>query len=75
MKSKEFLRAIQISTILGSVLFLLGAFFSYYYQESSHGMLPVIHYPFREISGTFLIVSIFLMILFLAITLFYEITK
>ena len=75
MKLKESLRMIQIGTIVGSVIFLLGAIFSYTYQESSYGMLPVIHYPYREFSETFLIVSIILIILFLSITVYYETTK
>ena len=72
---REPLRILQVGTILGSVIFLLGATFSYYYQESSQGMLPVIHYPFRDSSDTFLIISILLAILFLLITVFHEIHK
>ncbi|MFW9903754.1 MAG: hypothetical protein ACFFFH_05435 [Candidatus Thorarchaeota archaeon] len=70
---KETLRICQIGAILGSIIFFLGAIFSYNYQESSHGMLPVIHYPFRENSGDFLIISICLGIIFLLITIIYEI--
>jgi len=71
----EIVRISQIGTILGSIIFFLAAIFSYHYQESSQGMLPVIHYPFRESSGHFLIISIFLVILFVLITVFYEIRK
>ncbi|MFX0123952.1 MAG: hypothetical protein ACFFAE_09960 [Candidatus Hodarchaeota archaeon] len=71
----EFLRVMQIGSILGSGIFFLGAIFAYNYQESSHGMLPVIHHPFRELSGIFLIITVFLLILFLSITVYHEITK
>ena len=75
MKMKEIVRISQIGTILGSVIFFLAAIFSYNYEESSQGMLPVIHYPLREISGHFLIISISLAILFVLITVLYEIRK
>jgi hypothetical protein len=38
-------------------------------------MLPVIHYPFRDSSDTFMTISILLAILFLLITVSHEIRK
>ncbi|MFX1286688.1 MAG: hypothetical protein ACFFB5_23830 [Promethearchaeota archaeon] len=71
----EIIRISQLITILGSTIFFLAAIFSYNYQESSQGMLPIIHYPFRESSGHFLIISISLVILFILITVIHEIRK
>ncbi|UCG01220.1 MAG: hypothetical protein JSW11_16585 [Candidatus Heimdallarchaeota archaeon] len=72
---KEFFHVMQIGSILGSGIFFIGTIFAYYYQESSQGMLPVIHYPFRELSGSFLIITVFLLFLFLSITIYHESTK
>lgn len=70
---KELIRSIQVGSIIGCVIFFFGAIFLYNYQESSHGMLPVIHHPFREEAPILLIISIVLVILFITTTVFYEI--
>ncbi|MFX0052871.1 MAG: hypothetical protein ACFE8U_16455 [Candidatus Hermodarchaeota archaeon] len=70
---KELVRIIQISTLAGSIIFFIGAFFAYTYEESSHGMLPVITHPFREISPSFTFIALIFGILFIGSTIFYEI--
>ena len=71
----ELVRISQLGTVLGSAIFFLAAIFSYNYQESSQGMLPVVHYPFRESSSHFLFISISLVILFVLITVIHEIRE
>lgn len=69
---KELFRAVQIGSLVGSVFFIIGAFLAYSYEESSHGMLPVITYPFREIAPSFIFIAMILGMLFIGITIFYE---
>ena len=73
MWMKELVRAIQISSLVGSIIFFLGAIFSFLYQEPSQGMLPVIHYPFREVSPLLTFIAIILGLIFVSVTVFFEI--
>lgn len=71
---KEILRGIQIGSIIGCILFLIGAIIAFIYTESSQGMLPVITQPFREVSPFFFVIALILGVLFLGVTLLYEFT-
>lgn len=70
---KEFVRVVQIISLVGSTIFFIGAYFAFIYEESSQGMLPVITHPFREISPSFTFIALILGILFIGTTIFYEI--
>ncbi len=70
---KELIRSIQIGSLVGCIIFFLGAIFSFLYQEPSQGMLPVINYPFREVTPLLTFVAIFLGVIFIFATIFFEI--
>jgi len=72
-KMKESFRIIQVGSIIGCVLFLIGAILAYFYTETSQGMLPVIVQPFREVSPFFFFISVFLGVLFIGVTVLYEV--
>ncbi len=70
---KELVRSIQIGSLVGCIIFFLGAIFSFLYQELSQGMLPVIHYPFREVTPLLTFLAIMMGVFFAFATVFFEI--
>jgi len=57
------LRPFILGSFLSSLIFLIGAVFTYNFRSTSQGLLPIINYPFREQSSSFLIISTVLFII------------